>query len=117
MNIQVAIFIYEPINGDASRVYRGLRTAYEFISAGDHVSIVFDGSGTEALAEILKPAGKFHSLYLLVKDQIAGACKVCSKSHSVAHEIEAAQIELLDEFEGEASVRKYVAAGFTVLNF
>ena len=117
MSLKVAIFIYEPIDGDASRVYRGLRTAFEFIAAGDQVQIVFDGSGTEALAEILKPAGKFHSLYELVKDHISGACKVCSKSHAVAQEIADANIDLLDEFEGEASVRKYVSAGFTILNY
>lgn len=117
MNQKLAIFIYEPIDSDASRVYRGLRTAHEFISSGDEVSIIFDGSGTEALAEIVRPGGKFHSQYLLVKDNIAGACKVCSKSHQVAEPISAAGIELLDEFEGEASVRKYVSAGYTVLNY
>ncbi len=117
MNLKVALFIYEPISGDASRVYRALRTAYEFISAGDEVAIVFDGSGTEALAEILRPGGSFHSQFLLVKNNIVGACKVCSKSHKVADPIAEAGIVLLDEFEGEASVRKYVASGYTILNY
>ncbi len=114
---KVAVFVYEPINGDASRVYRALRTAYEFKVAGDDVAIVFDGSGTEALAEILRPGGKFNSQFALLRDNIAGACKVCSKSHQVAEVLSEAGIELLDEFEGEASVRKYVAAGYTLLNF
>ncbi len=117
MSQRVAIFVYEPINGDASRVYRALRTAYEFVSSGDEVAIVFDGSGTEALAEILRPGGKFHAQYELIKNHIAGACKVCSKSHQVADPIAEAGIELLDEFEGEASVRKYVTSGYTILNF
>ncbi len=117
MSHKVAIFVYEPINGDASRVYRALRTAYEFVSAGDEVAIVFDGSGTEALAEMLRLGGKFHAQYLLIQQQIAGACKVCSKSHLVADPIAQAGIELLDEFEGEASVRKYVSAGYTILNY
>ncbi len=117
MSLRVAIFIYEPIDGDASRVYRGLRAAVEFANAGDEVAVVFDGSGTEALAEIMKPNGRFHSQYLLLKDHVAGACKVCSKSHQVANQIADADIPLLDEFEGEASVRKYVAAGYTVLNY
>ena len=117
MSLKVAVFIYEPINGDASRVYRGLRTAYEFLSAGDEVTLVFDGSGTEALAEIIKPGGQFHSQFQLLEAAITGACKVCSKSHKVADEISAAGIALLDEFDGEASVRKYVAAGYTVLNY
>ncbi|NBU22820.1 MAG: sulfur reduction protein DsrE [Actinobacteria bacterium] len=115
--MKVAIFIYEPIDGDASRVYRALRTAHEFVSSGDEVAIVFDGSGTEALAEILRPGGKFNSQFLRVKEQIAGACKVCSKSHQVADQIAEAGIELLDEFEGEASVRKYLASGYAILNY
>lgn len=117
MSLKVAIFIYEPIDGDASRVYRALRTAYEFIISGDEVAIVFDGSGTEALAEAACPGGKFHSQFMLVKQQIAGACKICAKSHQVADQIAEAGIDLLDEFEGEASVRKYVAAGYTILNY
>lgn len=117
MSLKVAIFVYEPIDGDASRVYRALRTAHEFVSSGDQVEVVFDGSGTEALAEILRPGGKFHSQYQLIKNHVAGACKVCSKSHQVAEPISEAGIPLLDEFEGEASVRKYVASGYTILNF
>ncbi len=117
MTHKVAIFVYEPINGDASRVYRALRTAHEFVSSGDDVAVVFDGSGTEALAEILRPGGKFHSQYQLVSSHIVGACKVCSKSHQVANQIAGAGIELLDEFDGEASVRKYVTLGYTILNF
>lgn len=117
MNQKVAIFIYEPIQGDASRVYRAMRSAREFLNAGDKVDIVFDGSGTESLAEMLKPSGRFNSLYLSVKDAISGACNVCSRSHKVAEEIESAGIPLLDEFEGEASLRKYVSAGYTILNF
>ncbi len=117
MSLRVAIFVYEPIDGDASRVYRALRTALEFVRSGDEVSIVFDGSGTEALAEAARPGGKFHSQFNLLRAHIAGACKVCSKSHQVADQIAEAGIELLDEFEGEASVRKYVAAGYTVLNY
>lgn len=117
MTLKVAIFVYEPITADASRVYRALRTAHEFASAGDEVAIVFDGSGTESLAEIINPEGKFHSEYLLVKDFISGACLVCSKSHKVANTLEKAQIRLLDEFDGEASVRRFVVAGYTVLSY
>lgn len=117
MKLKVAIFVYEPIDADASRVYRALRTAHEFASSGDEVAIVFDGSGTESLAEIINPEGKFHSEYLLVKDFVSGACMVCAKSHRVAKTLEAAQINLLNEFDGEASVRRFVVAGYTVLSF
>lgn len=115
--LKVAIFIYEPLTGDASRVYRAMRAAHEFVSAGDEVAIIFDGSGTESLAQMLKPDGRFHAQYSAVSGSIAGACKLCSKSHKVAEELELAGVNLLDHFEGEAPVRKYVVDGYTILNY
>jgi len=50
MTNKVAIFIYESLDGDKARAYRGLKTAAEFVQAGDDVAIVFDGSGVEPWA-------------------------------------------------------------------
>lgn len=52
MTNKVAIFVYESLAGDMSRAYRGLKTALEFVQAGDEVAVVFDGSGVETLAAI-----------------------------------------------------------------
>lgn len=117
MQLKIAIFIYEPLTGDVSRAYRALRTAWEFASAGDEVKITFDGSGVETLAEISKSGNSLHKYFLAVRENIAGACKLCSQSHKVADVISEAGFELLDEVDGEASVRKYVTAGYTVLNY
>ena len=38
MSNKVAVFIYEPLAGDLSRAYRGLKTALEFVKAGDEVA-------------------------------------------------------------------------------
>ena len=117
MTNKVAIFIYESLDGDKARAYRGLKTAAEFVQAGDDVAIVFDGSGVETLGKIVDPANKLHGLLLQIKPGIEGACSLCSKGHGAADAITAAGYALLDDYEGEASLRKYVSQGYTILSF
>ena len=61
MSNKVAVFIYEPITGDLSRAYRGLKTALEFVKAGDEVAVVFDGSAFKKfyINLILQTTNKF----------------------------------------------------------
>lgn len=117
MSNKVAIFVYESVSGDLSRAYRGLKTALEFTQAGDDVVVVFDGSGVETLAAIADPASKLNAILKGIKSSVAGACSFCARSHEVSDAIVAAGYPLLADYEGEASVRRYVSAGYTVLNF
>lgn len=114
---KVAVFIYEPLSGDVSRAYRGLKTALEFVSAGDDVAVVFDGSGVETLAAISQPAHKWNKILAAIHDSVAGACAFCAVSHAVKDPIVAAGFALLDDFDGEVGVRKFVSEGYTILNF
>lgn len=117
MSNKVAIFIYESLTGDMSRAYRGLKTALEFVKAGDDVAVVFDGSGSETLAAVSDPSSQLNPILEAIKSSVEGACSFCATSHKVSDKIEAAGYKLLTDFEGEASVRKFVSAGYTVLNF
>lgn len=117
MSHKIAIFIYEPITSDLSRVYRGLNTALEFQKAGDDVAVVFDGSGVESLAAISDASHKMNPMLHALHPVVHGACAGCAASHSVKDEISAAGFTLLDENRGEASVRKYVVEGYTILSF
>ena len=117
MSNKVAVFLYEPLTGDMSRAYRGLKTALEFVKAGDEVAVVFDGSGVETLAAVSDPSSKLNPILQAIKSSVEGACSFCATSHKVKDVIEAAGYPLLTDFEGEASVRKFVSAGYTVLNF
>lgn len=117
MSIKVAVFLYEPLTGDKSRAYRGLKTALEFVKAGDEVAVVFDGAGVETLAAVSDPSSKLNPILEEIKPRIVGACSFCATSHKVEDVIVAAGYPLLADFEGEASVRKFVSAGYTVLNF
>jgi hypothetical protein len=111
------VFIYEPLTGDGARVYRGLRVALEFKKAGDDVRVVFDGSGVEALAGIAHPEDKRHSLLMELGNSVDGACGYCAVAHKVKDQIVGAGFALLNDDDGEVSVRNYVTEGYTVLNF
>lgn len=117
MSHKVAIFIYQNIDQDLSRVYRGLATAREFSNAGDEVAIVFDGSGTESLAAIADSSHKLNPLLEATRSLVDGACGFCAKSHTVTDEITSAGFALLTDNNGEASVRHYVTNGYTILSF
>lgn len=117
MSQKVAIFIYESVSGDLARAYRGLKTALEFTQAGDDVVVVFDGSGVETLAAIADPTSQLNAVLKGITSSVAGACSFCASSHDVADAIVAAGFPLLADYEGEASVRKYVSADYTILNF
>jgi hypothetical protein len=119
MSHKIAVFIFESTKGDLSRTFRGLSTANEFIQAGDDVKVVFDGSGVESIATILDPAHPLHGLYNSIKLNIEGACAFCavSPSHNVKSTLDEAGVKLLTDYNGGASVRKYVDAGYTILSF
>lgn len=119
MSNKVAVFIYESVAGDLSRAFRGLSTAKEFIQAGDDVKVIFDGSGVETIAAILDSAHPLHGLYKATQASIDGACGFCAAapSHNVKSVLVDAGVPLLTDNAGEASVRKYVEAGYTILNF
>lgn len=119
MSQKIAVFIYESVAGDLSRAFRGLSTAKEFIQAGDDVVVVFDGSGVETIAAIVDAGHPLNGLYGETKEHIAGACGFCAgtPTHNVKDKLVAAGVPLLTDNAGEASVRKYVEAGYTILNF
>lgn len=117
MSNKIAIFIYESVAGDLSRAYRGLSTAAEFVRAGDEVAVVFDGAGSETLAAIVDPDSKLNGLLQVISESIDGVCSFCAASHKVLDAIRDAGYPLLTDNLGEASVRKYVNEGYTILNF
>lgn len=115
--LKVAIVIFEDIKRDSARVYRALITAKELMDAGDNVTVVFDGSGTESLAAILDPQSRMHALFERVRPQVRGACELCARSHRVLEPIAQAGIPLLSEYKQHASLPALMREGYSVLNF
>lgn len=117
MSTAVAIVILTDIAHDMAAVYRGLDTAREFADAGDNVTIVFDGSGTESLAALTDPDHALHGLLERLRERVRGACGYCAKAHKVADPIVAANFPLLTDNHGHASIRGLVVEGRQVLTF
>lgn len=104
-------------HADLGRVVNALGTAKEFREAGDEVQVIFDGAGTEWVAELSDPDHKAHGLYAATKDTFAGACKYCAGAFGVREEVKAAGVPLIDDYEGHPSLRSFIVDGYDVLTF
>ncbi len=116
---KVAILVLAGSDGHSNlgRIVNALEVAKELKEAGDEVKIVFDGAGTEWIAELASGDHKASPLFDAVRDEIARACSFCSKAFGVEAEVKEAGITLLDEFDKHPSVRKYIANDYDVITF
>lgn len=104
-------------HADLGRVVNAFQIAREFDEAGEEVTIVFDGAGTQWIPALSDEEHKAHRLFEQVKGNIAGACSYCAGAFGVKDAIEKTDVELLDEFDGHPSVRKLISNGYQVLTF
>lgn len=117
MSNKVAIVIYATLENDMAKVYRALGTAQEFVEAGDDTTIVFDGSGVEALAAMSSTDNDLNGMLESLRPVVGGACGFCVKSHGVEEAVANANWAMLDDHNGHASIRQLVVDGYTVLTF
>jgi hypothetical protein len=109
---KIALVIYSTLEGSGnSAIYRTLMFAQELQRAGDDVSIVFDGAGSKAAAEMAEPGHRFHTLFESVRPQLRGVCRYCAKSYEVLERIEKAGLPLLTDDRGHASLRALLLEG------
>ncbi|HVB63778.1 MAG TPA: hypothetical protein VNE17_03535 [Nitrolancea sp.] len=99
------------------RAVNALQLARELAQHGDAVTIIFDGAGTIAAAELANPEHRSHRLFAMVQDHVAGACAFCSAAFDVKDQVEAAGVPLLDEFHGHPSLRSRLADGYHLITF
>lgn len=102
---------------DLGRVVNALQIARELQEAGDEVVVVFDGAGTQWIPLLSDEEHKYHVLFEQTKGVIAGACSYCATVYGVKGAIETTDVELLDEFAGHPSIRRFIAAGYEVITF
>jgi hypothetical protein len=113
---KVALVIYSKLEGSGnSAIYRSLMFAQELQRAGDDVSIVFDGAGSVAAAEMSQPGHKFHALLQSVRTHVRGVCRYCAKSYGVLETVEAAGLPLLGDDRGHASLRALLQEGRQII--
>ena len=102
---------------DLGRVVNALQIARELDEAGDKVTVIFDGAGTQWIPALSDKEHKYHRLFEQNKGNVAGACSYCACAYGVKEEIEHTDVELLDEFDGHPSVRKLISNGYQILTF
>lgn len=116
--LKVALLINSKLEGAGqSAIYRALMGAQELRAAHDDVVIVFDGAGSTAAAEMAQPGHRFHALFADVLPVVRGVCRFCAKSYGVLAALEAAELPLLDDDRGHASLRELLLQGRQIITF
>jgi hypothetical protein len=109
---KVALVIYSKLEGAGnSAIYRNLMFAQELQRAGDDVTIVFDGAGSVAAADLAQPGHKMHALFNDVRHLVRGVCHYCAKSYGVLDATLHAGLPLLGDDRGHASLRALLVEG------
>lgn len=115
---KVALMIVSKLEGAGqSAIYRALMGAQELRRAGDDVVIVFDGAGSTAAAEMAQADHRFHALFNDVRPAVRGVCRFCAKSYGVLDAVQAAELPLLEDDRGHASLRALLLEGRQVITF
>jgi len=104
----------------AGRLFNALALAQESQRLGDRVEVVFIGAGTRWPAELTKLEHPFSTLYDSVRDTIKGASRGCAAVFGASESGKACNL-LQDNpvpgTPGLASLRRYLAEGWTTLVF
>lgn len=116
-NAAIVVLAGTDSHADLGRVVNALIAAKEFKEAGDDVRLIFDGAGTQWPGVLSDPQHKAHKAYEAVHDVVAGACGYCAKAFHAEDSVHAADVHLLDEYEGHPSIRSLVHDGFQVITF
>lgn len=123
---KVAISIYsDPKSGSEEalgRVFNALAAAYDFRQAGIEVTIIFQGTGTRWIGELVKPEHPVHGLYEAVKNDIAGVSCGCADVFGSSEEATKSGYDLIKEnmipgTSGLPSIYKLIKEGYEILSF
>ena len=117
MKYALLVFAGTETHEGLGRLVNALEIAREFQEAGDEAILVFDGAGTQGLAELSKPDHKAHGLLQGVRPQIRGACRYCARAFGVLDALEAAGFPLLSDYKDHPSVHGLARDGYTLLTF
>lgn len=103
-------------HADLGRVTNALQTAKEFVDEEDEVELIFDGAGTQWVAELEDEDHKYHSLYLSL-EEYASVCEYCAGAFGVTDAAKSSDADLLDEYEGHPSLHSLVTEGYEIITF
>jgi hypothetical protein len=104
-------------HADLGRALNALELVKEAVEAGDEAEIVFDGAGVRWIPELSNPEHKLNKIFEKVRDQVSGACELCSSAFGVKQEVRESGVALLSEYDGHPSLRRRIADGYEVVTF
>lgn len=104
------------------RVFNALAAAHDHKSQGDDVTILFQGTGTRWLSELVKEDHPAHGLFEAVRDNVAGASSGCADVFGAKCDVTEAGFELIRNNQvpgtsGLPSLRKLAIEGYQVITF
>jgi len=123
---KAAIVVFsDPKSGDEEalgRLFNALASTYEYQQEGDEVTLLFQGTGTRWLGEVIKPEHPAHDLFQAVKDNVAGASCGCADIFGAADDVAKSGFDLLKDTalpgtRGVSSLRNLANAGYQILTF
>ncbi|MCT9097925.1 DsrE family protein [Haloarchaeobius sp. HME9146] len=103
-------------HADLGRVVNGMQAAKEFADAGDEVELIFDGAGTQWIAELSDEDHDAHALYNSLEEHVQ-VCDYCAGAFEQDDAVEDAAVERVDEFDGHPSVKELVDDGYEVITY
>jgi hypothetical protein len=104
------------------RLMNALAAAYEVQNRGNEVMVLFQGTGTRWLHELVKKDHPAHQLFEEVKQTIAGASLGCAEMFGAAQDVRRTGFDLISGnpvpgTSGIPSIHTLLCQGFTVLTF
>jgi DsrE/DsrF-like family len=123
---KTAIVVFsDPAHGgeDAlGRLFNAMFLTLELKEKGQHVELLFQGTGTRWPDEIVKPAHPAHQLFQAVSDKVAGICGGCADvfgatEGAVASGLPITREKVIPGTTGIIDLSKYLDAGFTLITF
>jgi len=116
-NAAIVILAGTEAPSDLGRVVNGLEAAKEFVETdGDDVELIFDGAGTQWVAELEDEDHDYHDLYAAVRDEVS-VCDYCASAYDVADVVDEAGLATLADYDGHPSIRSFVDDDYEIVTF
>lgn len=124
--MKTAIIVLSDPNGGSDealgRVFNALAAAFDFMSQGLEVRLLFQGAGTRWVAELNREDHPAHALYLAVRDSVAGASAGCAAFFDSTADVHDSGIDLISENPvpgtlGLPSLVRLVEQGYRIITF
>lgn len=106
-------------NGDPLCFVHVLLNALDFHEKGYNVRVVLEGTSVKLVPELENSTFWLHPLWSRARqaDVIAGVCHACAQKLGTLEASKTAQLSLLADMSGHASMALFVQNGFTIITF